>query len=117
MRPDGGGNVACGDSGSVPYVTRRGTARTTTDRSSRATRASPDRRGTRAPANPRSARVTTATRASLPPPTATGDTPPTSTPAVDAHGAAQPDPRDKPDTHADHRSSRLHETPSTATVP
>ena len=78
------------DSGSVPCVTRHGTARTTTDRSSRATRASPDRRGTLPPANPRSVAATSATRASPPPPHATADTPPASTVSDDASARPRP---------------------------
>ena len=79
----GGSCARNADSESVPCVTRRGTARTTTGRSSRATRASPDRRGTLPPANPRSVAVTNAARASPRRLPATGDTPPTSRPSGD----------------------------------
>ena len=91
------------ESESVPYVTLRAPARTTTDRSSRATRASPGRRGTRPPANPRSVAVTTAPRASTRPLLATGDTPPTSRPSDAELERVQLDPPCRPDSGALHR--------------
>ena len=101
----------------VPCVTHRATARTTTDRSSRATHASPDRQGTCPPANPRSGSATNATRACLPPSPAIANRPPASTPSAVASDARPPCPPGTPDSGAVHHSQRPHARSSMTRVP
>src|SRR5260221_6522453 len=96
---------------------RRGTARTATGRSFRATPASPHRRETFAPANPRFPAATTATRASLPRPDAAEGRWPASTASGDELAPTRPDPPDTPDNDDAHHYGPPPATHSTAPDP
>src|SRR4051794_23856298 len=110
-RVAGGSCASNAESESAPCATRRAPARTTTDRSSRATHASPGRGETRPPANPRSVAVTTAARASIRPLLAAADTPPASRPAG-AQLERVPRPSDGDDRSADQSAGSATPSPT-----